>query len=238
MARQKQSRGNCNFCQKEMTRAGLTKHFKSCKARQAVLESVKRTKSETIYHLVISAPYQPGMWLQLEMGESRMLEELDGYLRSIWLECCGHLSAFRIGGISYEPSRSYKESQGWYDVQSMAVKLGKVVTVGDKFDYEYDFGSTTNLTVMVAGKRKGSAMTKFPIYLMARNQMPLFECQLCGEKAEYLCQECIYEDEEIGLLCEAHAEDHPHEDYGEPMLIVNSPRLGECGYEGPAEPPY
>jgi hypothetical protein len=33
-------------------------------------------------------------------------------------------------------------------------------------------------------------------------------------------------------------EEHPHESYGEPTLLVNSPRVGLCGYEGPAEPPY
>jgi len=33
-------------------------------------------------------------------------------------------------------------------------------------------------------------------------------------------------------------EAHPHEEYGEPIEIVNSPRLGLCGYTGPADPPY
>ena len=26
--------------------------------------------------------------------------------------------------------------------------------------------------------------------------------------------------------------------YGDPISLVNSPRLGMCGYDGPAEPPY
>lgn len=30
----------------------------------------------------------------------------------------------------------------------------------------------------------------------------------------------------------------PHDDYGEPIELVNSPRLGMCGYTGPADPPY
>ena len=29
-------------------------------------------------------------------------EELDQFLRSIWLECCGHLSAFQIGSFQHD----------------------------------------------------------------------------------------------------------------------------------------
>lgn len=48
----------------------------------------------------------------------------------------------------------------------------------------------------------------------------------------------VYEHELSGFLCDHHAQDHPHDNYGDPMPLVNSPRVGMCGYEGPAEPPY
>ena len=54
----------------------------------------------------------------------------------------------------------------------------------------------------------------------------------------WLCFECMYELDEPGTLCDRHAEEHPHQDYGEPVPLVNSPRVGMCGYSGPAEPPY
>jgi hypothetical protein len=50
--------------------------------------------------------------------------------------------------------------------------------------------------------------------------------------------ECVYEMDEQGTLCDEHARNHPHDNYGEPMPLVNSPRVGMCGYDGPAEPPY
>ena len=37
-------------------------------------------------------------------------------------------------------------------------------------------------------------------------------------------------------FCDAHAEEHEHDDML--MALVNSPRTGMCGYDGPAEPPY
>jgi hypothetical protein len=86
--------------------------------------------------------------------------------------------------------------------------------------------------------RQGKATTKHPIALMARNKKPELQCMECDQTAEWLCVECLYEDDEPGLLCDVHAESHPHEDYGEPMPLMNSPRVGMCGYYGPADPPY
>jgi hypothetical protein len=74
--------------------------------------------------------------------------------------------------------------------------------------------------------------------LMARNEPLEFTCMKCKQPAEWLCMECVYEHEETGALCDKHAKVHPHDDYGEPLPIVNSPRMGMCGYEGPAEAPY
>ena len=86
--------------------------------------------------------------------------------------------------------------------------------------------------------REGKPLTSHPIALMARNNAPEAYCMECKQPASWLCLECTYELEEPGALCEEHAQDHPHEAYGEPMPLVNSPRVGMCGYYGPAEPPY
>jgi hypothetical protein len=74
--------------------------------------------------------------------------------------------------------------------------------------------------------------------LMARNLQPEASCIECQEPATYLCLECIIEDQVWGTLCDRHVKTHPHEDYEDPIPLVNSPRLGMCGYTGPADPPY
>jgi hypothetical protein len=48
--------------------------------------------------------------------------------------------------------------------------------------------------------------------------------------------ECVYDFGEDVFLCDEHLKDHEHEEG--PIALVNSPRLGMCGYTGPAEPPY
>ena len=73
---------------------------------------------------------------------------------------------------------------------------------------------------------------------MARNNPPELICMECDQPASGICIECVYEDDKDGLLCRQHVKTHPHRDYGDPMPVVNSPRMGMCGYEGPAEPPY
>jgi len=83
---------------------------------------------------------------------------------------------------------------------------------------------------------QGKPANKRPISLLARNQMPEGTCQECDQKANWLCLECLYEEGKSGYLCDEHVENHEHEEG--PVALVNSPRLGMCGYNGPAEPPY
>lgn len=73
---------------------------------------------------------------------------------------------------------------------------------------------------------------------MARNNQPNLDCDECDQPARWLCMECQIEHELPGTLCDAHVKNHPHDNYGEPFEIVNSPRMGLCGYQGPADPPY
>jgi GAF domain-containing protein len=102
----------------------------------------------------------------------------------------------------------------------------------------YDFGTESETRIEVVGEREGKPIDSHPIALLARNVMPAAECIDCGAPAAFLCIECVTEQERWGVLCAAHAATHPHADYGEPLRLVNSPRLGLCGYDGPAEAPY
>jgi hypothetical protein len=60
---------------------------------------------------------------------------------------------------------------------------------------------------------------------LASNEPPLIFCEVCGEPATEVCAQCVYEG--AGWLCDA---------CGEEMLlpVVNFPRVGMCGYTGPA----
>ena len=227
MVRRKQSRGKCAFCAREMTKGGLARHLPACSQRQEAIGAAnqKPGKEQRLYHLQVQDAWQGDYWLHLEMKGSATLRDLDQYLRAIWLECCGHLSQFSIGGWS---GREIGKNR----------RVEEVFEPGMELTHIYDFGTSSETLVKAVGVRKGKPLTRHPIALLARNDPPEAYCMECERPAIWLCVECMIELDEPGTLCDEHVEEHPHEDYGEPMPLVNSPRMGMCGYCGPAEPPY
>ncbi len=227
MARTKQTKGACSYCGKEMTRGGMARHLRSCEKRREVMEAADRKVGESgrFIHLQAQDAHGGQYWLHLEMDGAATLKKLDSYLRAIWLECCGHLSQFSYGG--------------WGGRQiGMGRKAADVFRPGFELTHIYDFGSSTETLIKVVDSREGKSTIPKPLALMARNDPPTFACMACGKEASSLCMECVYEENRSGMLCEKHAEEHPHDDYGGLYPVVNSPRMGECGYGGPAEPPY
>ncbi|MFL5538477.1 MAG: hypothetical protein ACJ8J0_05765 [Longimicrobiaceae bacterium] len=210
-----------------MTRGGMARHLAGCdRRREAVAAADAGNGARTeLVHLQVRDGHGGDYWLNLEVDAEATLKQLDGYLRAIWLECCGHLSQF--------------STRGWSgNTVGMARKVGMVFSPGVELTHIYDFGTTSETLLKALDARAGKRTTKHPIALMARNAAPAIACQVCGAPATRLCMQCVYDDEKPGTLCDAHTRRHPHDEYGEPLAIVNSPRVGMCGYEGPAEPPY
>ena len=132
-------------------------------------------------------------WLHIEIPAKATLEDLDSFLRAIWLECCGHLSSFEIAGESFI---SEKIEPG---DRSMNIALEKVMAPGMKFEYIYDFGTSTELSIKVISARKGLAQGK-EVRIMARNDPPEINCDVCGKPATGIC--CVCSDEDTGRVCE------------------------------------
>lgn len=227
MSANKQSRGTCQYCGKEYAKGGMIRHLRTCSVRKEAIEAADQgsRKPEKLYHLRVQDQWISVFWLDLEMRGSATLEDLDRYLRAIWLECCGHLSRFSIGVWSG-------------DEIPMSRRIDQVFGPDTELTHIYDFGTSSYTLAKTVDVREGVPTTKFPIALMSRNLMPDVRCVECEEPAVWLCMECVYEEDTEGTLCEKHAETHPHDDYGGLYAIVNSPRVGMCGYDGPAEPPY
>jgi len=96
-------KGTCNFCHGEFDKSKMTHHLKHCKQRKAQIEAEDAQTGEKtkIFHLVVEGRYLPMYWMHLEMPTDATLLDLDDFLRATWLECCDHLSAFKIGKDSY-----------------------------------------------------------------------------------------------------------------------------------------
>lgn len=104
------------------------------------------------------------------------------------------------------------------------------------FNYEYDFGSTTEIMVKVLDHYSAQKQNE-KVVILSRNNPPQFACSICGnQKATWInafriydedlfwCEECVNKLEEGEL--EAYENDVCF------LPITNSPRMGVCGYEG------
>ena len=140
-----------------------------------------------------------------------------GKKRDIWLECCGHLSAF--GHNNFKVKMSHKVE----DVFQPKIKIY----------HDYDFGTTTRVFLKV--RKHYQLNLKEKIILLSRNEPLKIMCSSCKkEPAVNICTVCLYE--KGAFFCETCSGKHAevYEDFNDyaQMPVVNSPRMGECGYEG------
>jgi hypothetical protein len=78
------------------------------------MADVNNNTSVTTFHLLVEGRYIKDYWLRLEVPAATSLQNLDRFLRGIWLECCGHMSAFTIQGACYSVSKLYRVGFGKY----------------------------------------------------------------------------------------------------------------------------
>ncbi len=81
MPRGKQSKGRCSYCETEVTKSGIAKHLATCGKRHAVISNAEQRKEsqETLSHLRVQDAWRPDFWLDLEIGGSQTLKDLDFY---------------------------------------------------------------------------------------------------------------------------------------------------------------
>jgi hypothetical protein len=320
------SKGICSFCKGEFEKAKMTQHLRYCKQRAAeiAVETASATEIQKtkLFHLIVEGRYNPEYWMHLEMPASDALADLDDFLRDIWLECCGHLSEFTIGGTSYssepedyfflgedETAEDEEEEEEELNVEelletfpseylnmlpqhmlsdlkkfqsvddmitylretlksipkgghphtpdewnayrsryfqqqileallemvedrSLDVSLERVLKVGQKFSYEYDFGSTTDLTLKVVSEREGFVqdVDEDNIEVIARNIQPVMLCNVCGKPATVVAGG--YFNVEENAYCSKKCVKKSGEDIEMLLPVVNSPRVGVCAYTG------
>lgn len=162
---------------------------------------------EKCYLIKAEGVYEKGYWLYFSIPLDASLLAIDKFLRKIWCECCGHLSAFRLGREKIPKSSELS-----------------LFSTGDKLLYEYDFGSTTEIMITITEELL-SPIQKEKARLIARNKPLSRACEKCELPASY------FEAYEREIICEkCAANEFIDECYLLP--ITNSPRSGECGYDG------
>ena len=196
-----QQKGPCYLCGQELTKGHMGRHLLS--------KHLAESGDQPCYLLRVTDEYGQ-YWLFVDIPLSSTLSTLDKFLRAVWVECCGHMSAFMEPG-------SYGGEYG------MSRKIGSFAP-GDVLQYDYDFGDTTTLMINFMEKTSRPKQRE-AVRVLARNAPYEVLCDKCGKPAEYIdpqewppvavCKKCAKKlDEELLLP------------------VVNSPRMGVCGYCG------
>ena len=191
------SNGNCFICGKTAGKVAIKNH---------VLKD-HNGGDEPCYLLKAEGAYNRDYWLFFSVPLDATLSAVDKFLRAIWCECCGHMSAFHAGGREFGKAR----------------KLA-ALNIGDTLLYEYDFGTTTEILITVVDRIE-RVKQKEKIQLLARNIPAQKKCDECDAPATHV------EVSEGINLCDECSESSEDE-YEMLMPIVNSPRCGDCGYDG------
>jgi len=217
MAKSIQERVECPTCGQSYTRSGMGRHLQSC---------LGPGSGQLLF---IESGDEPKYWLFVRASGKATLRDLDMLLRKTWLECCGHMSQFDINGQEYVSQlldRDGFDYGGRPKPRTMAAKLSSALPKGGQFVHDYDFGSTTRVTGRMLGPvaaPKGETVS-----VLLRNPMPDWTCDRCDKPPTGICPGCE-------MISCAECEEGPcecEERWADPLLIVNSPRMGVCGYEG------
>jgi hypothetical protein len=223
------STGKCHVCSGGFPKSAMTRHLNSCLGQVAMAGAQPARKASLrTFHLLVEGRHSPEFWLHLGVPAAATLENLDRFLRAIWLECCGHMSAFTIAGVRYSVSPIREPMFGGPTEKGMKKKLYDVLSPGLTFEHEYDFGTPTVLKLKVVAQRERvGGLTD--IVVLARNDPPPIVCEACGQPATRVCSQCLWN--APAWFCDKCAGDH---ECGEEMFlpVVNSPRVGTCGYSG------
>lgn len=200
------------------------------KAKNEVIRQLeqdrKPARDAESWLIMFQGRYLPQYWIILLVKKNAALKTVDGTLRDIWLECCGHLSAFTIHGDEYVSFPGDVLGR-----KSMDARLGKLLSVDMEGEYLYDYGDTTYLTFKVLDLVPFSPKGRKSVELVAQNDPPDILCSVCGEPATKICTECLYEGVEDPFFCDVCFEEHECDEEMS-LPVVNSPRMGQCAYMG------
>ena len=217
--------GRCTACKETVPARKMRAHI------LAHLEGRKDANARLVKVIGQGGTY----WMYVRVNKKAKLEDLDDLLRSTWVECCNHMSSFSGEGETYD---LMADDMGPSNSKTMNVNAIRALVKHKSLHYEYDFGTPTYLSVSLVCPCSGARM-KEPAELAARNVDIPFDCSACGKKgaATQVCTSCMWADKDC-LLCDKCVDKHEHGKGEDPveetsfLPVVNSPRMGMCGYTG------
>lgn len=249
MEKKLKSEGKCLFCNETFSKTTINRHL-----QKHLQEKALHNKPGKSFLLKIELSPNwgtAGYFLSLWVDGKALIGDIDEFLRAIWLECCGHMSSFvnlehkkQRGSMwdFFEAEKLLKNGQTKEYEKMMEDTNGEIPQsrkIKDALyknmvlEYQYDFGSTTELKISVIAEY--SSVADKNIVLLSRNEPLNIICDSCKvATAIELCTAHQWGEE--SMFCAKCAKKHAKKcddfnDYSS-FPVVNSPRMGVCGYTG------
>lgn len=259
MATRPVSYGKCFLCGQTFAKNAITRHLKKC----VLAHETGKGKPARLFHIRAEGYYAPEYWIHLEMPADAILADLDDFLRAIWLECCGHLSAFTIGGAHYEynpwEEETEEEAEDWIaaekeellrslgnlgmDRAALENFLDQIVLFPPSYTMDVPLAEVLSVGTSFTHEYDFGSTTMLRLKVMGERKGPRPKGGVRVLARNYApvfpCVECsepsrwVYVFGDYETYCDRHAQ--AHDDWREGFLpLVNSPRAGVCGYTGPS----
>ena len=214
-------KGTCKICNKKIKDDQYPTYLYEC---IDVANAVDNIDESDFYLLHIQDADVEKYWMFVGCVGSSTLADLDSFLGEKWLECCDHLSEFKINNRKIGMKQTIEQMH-----LKTCNKKGAIIPI----QYDYDFGSTTTLFISIMPKHK-KCIFEDDIFVLMENDPITFRCTECRKKATKICDSCI------NKVCDNCSQEHEcsNIDYVDEVTmhdIYNSPRLGKCGYFGPID---
>lgn len=212
--------GQCRICGGVYTATGMTSHIK---------KHIARSKETSGYYVIrIDAGRGNPFWMYVAAEDSITFGEIDQFLRSMWLECCGHPSHFVVyDNVKPEFTPDMKtpikdvlrnRTMFAHHYDSTILRLGVVRICGQIYDGVDD--------PSVDG-RFDDVPTEYDITVLALHDRVQFRCRDCKRESATVCAGFTMTGE--GVLCMDCA--RLHDRATENMRwALQSPRSGRCRY--------
>ena len=201
----------CIFCNKKFGCRKIHAHYIDC------IPNHNLTKTGYLVKFTGQSIYDKHHFIYAFVGEKTRLSNIDKFLRKQWCECCNHLSEFRQKQLS-----KYNEL-----VPTIVHKKTEInkFKIDDLITYNYDFCSTTTITIKIIKKLMDSDTSSNNNYIehILNNDPYVMKCSTEN------CKNCALYYIDCETFCINCSEEHEHNE--SKLLIVNSPRSGICGYE-------
>lgn len=212
--------GQCRICGGVYTATGMTSHIK---------KHIARTTNTSGYYVIrIDAGRGNPFWMYVIADADIAFDELDQFLRSMWLECCGHPSHFVV----------YDKVQPEF-IPDMGARLSDVLHDRTRFAHYYDSTVLRLGVVRMCGQiysgvddpsvdeRFDNVPSKYNIIVLALHDRVMFRCRSCKRESATVCSGFTMTGE--GVLCMDCA--RLHDQATENMRwALQSPRSGQCLY--------